>query len=96
MPLNGFSTMIYYKIYFPIQIIKVQNQTLSFYQFGMSFSNSFLFIPSPTPQTTVIFILLTIAVFSFVLQIVDFLFRNEEEKQWKIKPKEDPSIGADR
>jgi hypothetical protein len=72
--------VIYYKIYFPIQIITVQNQTMSFYQFGMSFGNKFLFTPSPTPQTTIIFILLTIAVFSFVLQIVDFLFRDEGKK----------------
>ena len=78
-PLNGFSFTIYYKIYFPYQNITVQNQTLTFFQFGESINNRLIFSPSPTPETTVIFILLIIAVFSFVLQIVDFVFRNDEK-----------------
>jgi len=89
VPLNGFSTTIYYKIYFPIQnLLVLQNQTLSFYQFGESFVNGYLLNPLPTPQTTVIFILLIIAVFSFVLQIVDFLFRNEAKTDSSTKIKQ--------
>jgi hypothetical protein len=73
--LNGFSTTIYQKIYFQYENITIQNQTVS--TADMSFVSQYYFSSLPTPQTLVIFILLTIAVFSFVLQIVDFLFRDE-------------------
>ena len=94
-PLNSFAIPIYEKLYFPYQNITVQNKTISYEDFTQSIKEQYEYKPLFTPQTTVIFILIIIAVFSFVLQIVDFLFRNEEKKPETSNSKEYSSIGDD-
>ena len=95
VPLNGFSIPIYFKVYFPYQNITVQNQTVLFSDFVKSLTFETFVTPFLTPQAWVIFILLIIAVFSFVLQIADFLLRDEEKKIEPYNSKESSSIGYD-
>jgi hypothetical protein len=79
VPLNGFDVTIYQKVIFQIQDVKIQNQTVPFMKAVASFVEGASFNPLPTPQTWVIFILLGIAVFSFVLQILDFWTKRDSE-----------------
>jgi hypothetical protein len=69
--MDAFDLNVYTRFYFP-----PQNQTAS-----ASIIQSFDLIievdPLYTPQTWVIIVLLCIAIFSFTLQILDFLFKKE-------------------
>jgi hypothetical protein len=77
--LNSLSTKIYVKCYFPPQ--SVQNQTASAQTIEQSFRASVNIDAPYTFQTAIITTLLDIALFSFFLQILDFLFdRNTKNK----------------
>jgi len=79
--LNDVNIKIYEKVYFQWDNITVENRTVTINDFADSLDGRFQFNPLPTPQTLVIFTLLMIGVFSFVLQIMDFLYRNKPETE---------------
>jgi hypothetical protein len=90
VPLNSFSIPIYLKIYFQTQDVKPQNQTVPFADVIISFHDEIEFTPLIGSQGCVIFIVLGIAVFSFVLQILDFLTK-DDKKSLLIEKESKPS-----
>ncbi len=77
VPLSGFNFTLYQKIDFRTQDFFSLNQTIPMDKIINSFNNTLTLSPIPTPESIVISILLVIAVFSFILQIIDFLSKND-------------------
>ena len=71
--LNSFSIKIYVKYFFPPQ--PVVNETVSVKTIEESFIGKTIIKIPYTPQTDIIIFLVTVAMFSFILQILDFLFK---------------------
>ncbi|MGD0979575.1 MAG: hypothetical protein ABR962_10620 [Candidatus Bathyarchaeia archaeon] len=87
VPLDSFSIPVYLKVSFQIQDVEMQNQTVPFVTVLRNFHNDIAFTPLISSQTWVIFILLGIATFSFVLQILDFLTKDDKESLIKKEKK---------
>jgi hypothetical protein len=75
IPANSFTSTIYVKTYFPTQNVIVQNQTIPLIDVINSFHGVITITPYFTPQSWVILILLLVAVFSFILKILEFIFK---------------------
>ena len=69
IPSNGMDTILFDKWIFPIQNNTNAPIMPDTFRYGISF------VPVMTPQTSTIMILLVIAIFSFILKILEYIFK---------------------
>ncbi len=71
--LNGFSTVVYAQTYCPHYIVVVDNQTVSAIDLFYTSSYDVYLVSILSAQSIVVIVLVSIAIFSFLLQILEFL-----------------------
>lgn len=75
--LNGFPTTIYQKVYCPDVNVSVQNQSIQVIDLFYSSNYTIYFTSIFTSQSLVLLLLVGVAIFSFIVQILDFLAKEK-------------------